>query len=131
MPGSFADVKAVMEFAAAPSRGLDANLIVHPTPLASTDNPDEDFFGMDFHSGVSSNNIKTSLTAARVSEKPGAEALSGSRAPSSMVVPAPLLVSHREVNSYATIKLITKAFEEIKTDPKLAALRACGGLRSP
>jgi CHAT domain-containing protein len=58
-------------------------------------------------------------TAAGGSDKPGAEALSGLARAFFYAGAHALLVSHWAVNSDATVKLIIKAFDEIKADPKI------------
>jgi len=58
-------------------------------------------------------------TAAGESSKPGAEALSGLAKAFFYAGARALLVSHWAVNSEATVRLITKAFAELKTDAKL------------
>jgi tetratricopeptide (TPR) repeat protein/CHAT domain-containing protein len=58
------------------------------------------------------------------SDKPGAEALSGLARAFFYAGARALLVSHWAVNSEATVKLITQAFDEIKADPKLGRAEA-------
>src|SRR5262249_13140819 len=55
-------------------------------------------------------------TAAGDTDKPGAEALSGLARAFFYAGARALLVSHWAVNSDATVKLITKAFDELKSD---------------
>jgi CHAT domain-containing protein len=63
-------------------------------------------------------------TAAAGSDKPGAEALSGLARAFFYAGARALLVSHWAVNSNATVKLITKAFDEIKADPMIGRAEA-------
>ena len=63
-------------------------------------------------------------TAAGESDKPGAEALSGLARAFFYAGARALLVSHWAVNSDATVKLITKAFEELKADPRIGRAEA-------
>ena len=63
-------------------------------------------------------------TAAGGSDKPGAEALSGLARAFFYAGARALLVSHWAVNSEATVKLITKAFGELKADPKIGRSEA-------
>jgi len=63
-------------------------------------------------------------TAAGESEKPGAEALSGLARAFFYAGARALLASHWAVNSDATVKLITKAFAEIKSNPKIGRAEA-------
>jgi CHAT domain-containing protein len=63
-------------------------------------------------------------TAAGGSDKPGAEALSGLARAFFYAGARAMLVSHWAVNSDATVKLITKAFDEIKADPKIGRSEA-------
>jgi tetratricopeptide (TPR) repeat protein/CHAT domain-containing protein len=63
-------------------------------------------------------------TAAGESEKPGAEALSGLARAFFHAGARALLVSHWAVNSQAAVKLITKAFDELKTDSKIGRAEA-------
>jgi CHAT domain-containing protein len=58
------------------------------------------------------------------SDKPGAAALSGLARAFFYAGARALLVSHWAVNSEATVKLITQAFDEIKADPKLGRAEA-------
>jgi CHAT domain-containing protein/tetratricopeptide (TPR) repeat protein len=58
------------------------------------------------------------------SDKPGAEALSGLARAFFYAGARALLVSHWAVNSEATVKLITQAFDEIKANPKLGRAEA-------
>jgi CHAT domain-containing protein/Tfp pilus assembly protein PilF len=79
-------------------------------------------------------------TAAGGSDKPGTEALSGLARAFFYAGARAMLVSHWAVNSDATVKLITKAFDEIKADPKIGrsealrrsmlALVATGGMNA-
>jgi CHAT domain-containing protein len=69
-------------------------------------------------------------TAAGESDKPGTQALSGLAHAFFYAGARALLVSHWAVNSDATVKLITKTFDELKADPKMGraeALRRCSG----
>jgi CHAT domain-containing protein/tetratricopeptide (TPR) repeat protein len=63
-------------------------------------------------------------TAAGGSAKPGAEALSGLARAFFYAGARAMLVSHWAVNSEATVKLITKTFDEIKVDPKIGRAEA-------
>ena len=63
-------------------------------------------------------------TAAGESDKPGAEALSGLARAFFYAGARALLVSHWAVNSEATVDLITKAFDELKADPKIGRAEA-------
>jgi CHAT domain-containing protein len=63
-------------------------------------------------------------TAAGESDKPGGEALSGLARAFFYAGARTLLVSHWAVNSEATVQLITKAFDEIKSDPKIGRAEA-------
>jgi len=63
-------------------------------------------------------------TAAGESSKPGAEALSGLARAFFYAGVRALLVSHWAVNSEATVKLITKTFDELKVDPKMGRAEA-------
>jgi CHAT domain-containing protein len=63
-------------------------------------------------------------TAAGASDKPGAEALSGLARAFFYAGARALLVSHWAVNSEATVRLITKAFAELKADAKLGRAEA-------
>jgi CHAT domain-containing protein/tetratricopeptide (TPR) repeat protein len=63
-------------------------------------------------------------TAAGESEKPGAEALSGLARAFFYAGARALLVSHWAVNSEATVQLITRAFDELKADPKIGRAEA-------
>jgi CHAT domain-containing protein/tetratricopeptide (TPR) repeat protein len=63
-------------------------------------------------------------TAAGASDKPGAEALSGLARAFFYAGARALLVSHWAVNSEATVRLITKAFSELKSDAKLGRAEA-------
>ena len=63
-------------------------------------------------------------TAAGESDKPGGEALSGLARAFFYAGARTLLVSHWAVNSEATVRLITKAFAEIKADPKIGRAEA-------
>jgi CHAT domain-containing protein/tetratricopeptide (TPR) repeat protein len=63
-------------------------------------------------------------TAAGESNNPGAEALSGLARAFFYAGARALLVSHWAVNSEATVRLITKAFAEIKSDPKIGRAEA-------
>jgi CHAT domain-containing protein len=63
--------------------------------------------------------------AASGSERPGAEALSGGLARAFFYARArALLVSHWAVDSEATVRLITKTFDELKTSPKIGRAEA-------
>jgi CHAT domain-containing protein len=81
-------------------------------------------------------------TAAGDSDRPGAEALSGLARAFFYAGARTLLVSHWAVNSDATVRLITKTFDEFQTNPKigraealrasmLALLRMGGGYAHP
>jgi CHAT domain-containing protein len=63
-------------------------------------------------------------TAAGESDKPGSEALSGLARAFFYAGARALLVSHWAVNSEATVKLITKAFEEIAKNNKTGRAEA-------
>lgn len=63
-------------------------------------------------------------TAAGENDKPGAEALSGLARAFFYAGARALLVSHWAVNSEATVKLITKGFDELKADPKIGRAEA-------
>jgi CHAT domain-containing protein len=63
-------------------------------------------------------------TAAGESDKPGAEALSGLARAFFYAGARALLVSHWAVNSDATVKLITKAFDELKADQSIGRAEA-------
>jgi CHAT domain-containing protein len=63
-------------------------------------------------------------TAAGASNKPGVEALSGLARAFFYAGARALLVSHWAVNSEATVRLITKAFAELKADAKLGRAEA-------
>jgi CHAT domain-containing protein len=63
-------------------------------------------------------------TASSSSDKPGAEALSGLARAFFYAGARAMLVSHWAVNSDATVKLITKAFDEIKADPRVGRAEA-------
>jgi CHAT domain-containing protein len=63
-------------------------------------------------------------TAAGVSDRPGAEALSGLARAFFYAGARALLVSHWAVDSEATVKLITKAFDELKADPRIGRAEA-------
>ncbi len=63
-------------------------------------------------------------TAAGASDKPGAEALSGLARAFFYAGARALLVSHWAVNSEATVRLIAKAFAELKADAKLGRAEA-------
>jgi len=63
-------------------------------------------------------------TAAGQSDKPDAEALSGLARSFFYAGARAMLVSHWAVNSEATVRLITKAFEELKADPKIGRAEA-------
>jgi CHAT domain-containing protein len=63
-------------------------------------------------------------TAGGASDKPDAEALSGLARAFFYAGARALLVSHWAVNSDATVALITKAFDEIKADPKIGRAEA-------
>jgi CHAT domain-containing protein len=63
-------------------------------------------------------------TAGGSTDKPGAEALSGLARAFFYADARALLVSHWAVNSDATVKLITKAFDEMKADSKVGRAEA-------
>jgi CHAT domain-containing protein len=63
-------------------------------------------------------------TAAGESNKLGAEALSGLARAFFYAGARALLVSHWAVNSEATVHLITKAFDELKANPKIGPAEA-------
>src|SRR5262249_14920909 len=63
-------------------------------------------------------------TAAGESSKPGTEALSGLARAFFYAGVRALLVSHWAVNSEATVKLITKTFDELTVDPKTGRAEA-------
>jgi CHAT domain-containing protein len=63
-------------------------------------------------------------TAAGQSDKPGAEALSGLARAFFYAGARALLVSHWAVNSEATVRLITKAFDELKSRPNIGRAEA-------
>jgi CHAT domain-containing protein len=63
-------------------------------------------------------------TAAGASIKPGAEALSGLARAFFYAGARALLVSHWAVNSDATVKLVTKAFDELKANPAIGRAEA-------
>jgi len=63
-------------------------------------------------------------TAGGASDKPDAEALSGLARAFFYAGARALLVSHWAVNSDATVALITKAFNELKADPKIGRAEA-------
>lgn len=63
-------------------------------------------------------------TAAGGGDKPSADALSGLARAFFYSGARALLVSHWAVNSEATVKLITKTFDEIKADPKIGRAEA-------
>jgi CHAT domain-containing protein len=63
-------------------------------------------------------------TAAGESSKPGAEALSGLARAFFYAGGRALLVSHWAVNSEATVKLITKTFDQLKADPNMGRAEA-------
>jgi CHAT domain-containing protein len=63
-------------------------------------------------------------TAAGDSDKPGAEALSGLARAFFYAGARTLLVSHWAVDSASTVKLITKAFDELQTDPHVSRAEA-------
>ena len=63
-------------------------------------------------------------TAAGETDKPSAEALSGLARAFFYAGARALLVSHWAVNSDATVKLITTAFDELKADPKIGRAEA-------
>ena len=63
-------------------------------------------------------------TAAGDNNKPGAEALSGLARAFFYAGARTLLVSHWAVNSGATVKLITKAFDELQAHPKTGRAEA-------
>jgi len=63
-------------------------------------------------------------TAAGESDEPGAEALSGMARAFFYAGARAMLVSHWAVNSEATVHLITRAFNELKGDPKIGRAEA-------
>jgi CHAT domain-containing protein len=63
-------------------------------------------------------------TAAGESDKPGAETLSGLARAFFYAGARTLLVSHWAVNSDATVKLVTRTFEELKADPQIGRAEA-------
>jgi CHAT domain-containing protein len=63
-------------------------------------------------------------TAAGQHDKQGAEALSGLACAFFYAGARTLLVSHWAVNSYATVELVTKAFDELKIDPRMGRAEA-------
>jgi CHAT domain-containing protein/tetratricopeptide (TPR) repeat protein len=63
-------------------------------------------------------------TAAGENDTPGAEALSGLARAFFYAGARALLVSHWAVNSEATVKLITKAFDELRANPKIGRAEA-------
>jgi tetratricopeptide (TPR) repeat protein/CHAT domain-containing protein len=63
-------------------------------------------------------------TAASQSNKPGSEALSGLARAFFYAGARALLVSHWAVNSSATVQLVTRTFDEIKTDKKIGRAEA-------
>ena len=63
-------------------------------------------------------------TAAAENDTPGAEALSGLARAFFYAGARALLVSHWAVNSEATVKLITKAFDELRANPKIGRAEA-------
>ena len=63
-------------------------------------------------------------TAAGDSDGPGAESLSGLARAFFYAGARAMLVSHWAVNSEATVRLITKAFDEIKADSKTGRAEA-------
>jgi CHAT domain-containing protein/Tfp pilus assembly protein PilF len=63
-------------------------------------------------------------TAAGESDKPGAEALSGLARAFFYAGARALLVSHWAVNSEATVKLVTNAFDQLKADPQIGRAEA-------
>jgi CHAT domain-containing protein len=63
-------------------------------------------------------------TAGGDSDNPGAEALSGLARAFFYAGARALLVSHWAVNSEATVRLITKAFDELKISPKIGRAEA-------
>ena len=63
-------------------------------------------------------------TAAGQSDLPGAEALSGLARSFFYAGARALLVSHWAVNSDATVRLISKAFEELKANPQIGRAEA-------
>jgi CHAT domain-containing protein len=68
--------------------------------------------------------VLSACNTAAASDKPGAEALSGLARALLLCRARALLVSHWAVNSDATVKLITKAFNEIKADSKIGRAEA-------
>jgi CHAT domain-containing protein len=58
-------------------------------------------------------------TAAAASDQPGAEALSGLARAFFYAGARALLASHWAVNSEATVRLITRSFDELKAHPKI------------
>ena len=63
-------------------------------------------------------------TASASADKPGADALSGLARAFFYAGARALLVSHWAVNSEATVRLITKAFDELKADPRTGRAEA-------
>jgi CHAT domain-containing protein len=63
-------------------------------------------------------------TASGESDKPGTEALSGLARAFFYAGARALLVSHWAVNSEATVKLISKAFDELRANPKIGRAEA-------
>jgi CHAT domain-containing protein len=63
-------------------------------------------------------------TAAGESDKPGAEQLSGLARAFFYAGARALLVSHWAVNSDATVKLVTRAFDVLNADPKIGRAEA-------
>ena len=63
-------------------------------------------------------------TASAATDKLGAEALSGLARAFFYAGARALLVSHWAVDSVATVKLVTKSFDELKTQPRLGRARA-------
>ena len=63
-------------------------------------------------------------TASGESDRPGAEALSGLTRAFFYAGARALLVSHWAVNSEATVRLISKAFDELKANPKIGRAEA-------
>jgi CHAT domain-containing protein len=66
----------------------------------------------------------SALVATRPTATPGAEALSGLARAFFYAGARSLLVSHWEVSSESTVKLITKAVAELKSDPKIGRAEA-------
>jgi CHAT domain-containing protein len=63
-------------------------------------------------------------TAAGENDRPGAEALSGLARAFFYAGARALLVSHWGVNSEATVKLVTKTFDELRANPKIGRAEA-------